>query len=77
MRNQPSQIGRIVYTRKLGPAQQNVKQIVIAHLEKLSQGGHIGIGELVFEMIKKLCNDQVVFQQTTACAPPETRTLEL
>src|SRR5690606_17236153 len=77
LRDQTTQLGSVVLPFELGAGQQHVKQFIVPHLEQLSEGLHVGISKLVFELIKKLRDDQVVFEQAAPGSPTQARAVDL
>src|SRR5690606_31696094 len=77
LRDQATDVGRIVYARKVGSGQQHIKQFVIAHLEQQRQGGNISISKFSFVVIQKSSDDQIVFQQASTGPPTQTGAFQL
>jgi len=61
--------------RQFSATQQYIEQIVIAHLEQHHQGGRVGLCQVFLVAIQESGDDQVIFQQSPACAPTQTRTV--
>ena len=66
-----SNVGRIQSPVWLFAAKEQVKQNVVYFLEKHAECMDVFIRQIQLVLVEKLLNNQVVFQQTTAGAPPQ------